>query len=132
MTHLHRYREIIGVLVKYGFVDVVHALHLTSYLAAGRRLISAIGGDVTPELSKPQRLRLAFEELGPAFIKFGQALSTRADLLAPEIVAELSLLQDSVPPLPSGEAERAIETAFGRSTSELFVEFDPTPLAAAS
>lgn len=132
MAHMRRYSEIVSVLVKYGFVDVVQALHLRSSLAAGRRLLSAFGRDDRPELSRPQRLRLACEELGPAFIKFGQALSTRTDLLPPDIVAELALLQDSVPPLGPGVAERAIEEAFGHSIGELFAHFDQEPLAAAS
>jgi len=131
--HLHRYREIVGVLVTYGFVDVVHALHLTPYLAASRRMFAFVGGrQVKPERSRAERLRLALEALGPTFIKFGQALSTHADLLPPDVIAELELLQDSVPPLPSGAAEHAIEEAFGHPLSDLFSEFDPKPLAAAS
>jgi ubiquinone biosynthesis protein len=133
ILHVRRYREIVGVLVTYGFVDVVQALHLTPYLAAGRRVLSAVGGhEAVPERSRAQRLRLALEALGSTFIKFGQALSTHADLLPPDVVAELSLLQDSVPPLAPGTAERAIEDAFGRPVRELFAQFNPTPIAAAS
>jgi ubiquinone biosynthesis protein len=133
ITHIGRYREIVGVLMAYGFVDVVQALHLTPYLAAGRRVLSVIRGrEVVPERSRAQRLRLALEALGPTFIKFGQALSTRADLLPPDVVAELSLLQDSVPPLAPGTAERAIEDACGRPVRELFAHFETTPIAAAS
>jgi ubiquinone biosynthesis protein len=130
---MRRYSEIVGVLVKYGFVDVVHALHLTSYVAAGRRLLSALGRDGLPALSRAQRLRLALEALGPTFIKFGQALSLRADLLPPDVVAELAHLQDSAPSLGPGVAERAIEQeAFGYPLHELFAEFESEPLAAAS
>lgn len=132
MAHFRRYRQIVGVAVKYGFVDVVHALHLTPYLAASRRVLSAAGRQIDPELTKPQRIRLACEALGPTFIKFGQALSTRADLLPPDLLAELARLQDSVPPLAPGEAEQAIEDAFGRRLSELFAEFRSEPIAAAS
>jgi ubiquinone biosynthesis protein len=131
--HLRRYREIVRVLVTYGFVDVVHALHLTAYLAAGRRMLAfAARREVTPERSRAQRLRLALEALGPTFIKFGQALSTHADLLPADVIAELALLQDSVPPLPPGVAERAIEEALGRPLKEVFAEFEAPPLAAAS
>lgn len=77
VTHLKRYREIIAVLVKYGFVDVVQALRLTPYLAAGRRVLSAVGREVSPDLARPQRLRLTCEELGPTFIKFGPSLGPR-------------------------------------------------------
>ncbi|MGB2714213.1 MAG: AarF/UbiB family protein [Vicinamibacterales bacterium] len=130
--HMRRYSEIVSVLVRFGFADVVHALHLTSYLAAGRRVLSALGHDGYTELSRPTRIRLAFEALGPTFIKFGQALSTRADLLPPDVIAELALLQDSVPPLAPGVAERSIEEALSRPIGELFAEFCPEPLAAAS
>lgn len=132
VAHMRRYSEIVGVLVKYGFVDVVHALHLTSYVAAGRRLLSVFGRDSSPELSRAERLRLAFEALGPTFIKFGQALSLRADLLSADVIAELGLLQDSAPALEPGGAERTIEEAFGYRIGELFADFDPSPLAAAS
>jgi ubiquinone biosynthesis protein len=133
LFHVGRYREIVGILVSYGFVDIVQALHLTPYVAAGRRVFSAVRGhEVVPERSRAQRLRLAFEALGPTFIKFGQALSMRADLLPRDVVEELSLLQDSVPPLAPGTAERAITEAFGRPIRELFAHFDPTPIAAAS
>ena len=131
-AHVRRYTEIAGILVRHGFVDVVEALHLRRYLAAGRRMLSVFGRAVQPDASRAVRLRLAFEELGPTFIKFGQALSTRSDLLPPEVVAELTLLQDNVPPLAGGVAERAIEAALGRSIDDLFLEFDPVPLAAAS
>ena len=132
MTHMRRYSEIVSVLVRYGFVDVVRALHLTPYLAAGRRVLTAAGRSGHPELSRPQRLRLASESLGPTFIKFGQALSTRADLMPPEVVEELALLQDSLPTLGPGVAEAAIEEAFARPVGELFAEFNPVPLATAS
>jgi len=132
VAHVRRYSEIVGVLVKYGFVDVVHALHLTSYLAAGRRLLAVLGRREPPELSRAQRLRLTFEALGPAFIKFGQALSTRSDLLPHDVIAELARLQDAVPPLAPGVAARAVEQAFGRPMGEVFADFSDEPIAAAS
>lgn len=132
VAHVRRYSEIVAVLVKYGFVDVVHALHLTSYLAAGRRILSALGHHSSAEQSRAQRLRLALEALGPTFIKFGQALSLRADLLPPDMIVELALLQDSAPALAPGIAESAIEQALGLPIREVFANFDPKPLAAAS
>jgi ubiquinone biosynthesis protein len=132
VAHVRRYGEIVGVLVRYGFSDVVRALHLSPYVAAGRRLLAALGRDGHDEVSRARRLRLALEELGPTFIKFGQALSTRADLLPPDVVAELAMLQDSVSALQPGAAERAIEEALGRTVDELFAEFSAEPLAAAS
>ncbi|HSK08062.1 MAG TPA: AarF/UbiB family protein [Vicinamibacterales bacterium] len=127
---LRRLREITTVLVKYGFLDVVARLGLTSTVGLGlrfrRRPQRALPG------SRAVRLRRALEELGPTFIKFGQALSTRADLLAPELIAELSLLQDAVPALAPGVAERAVEEALHAPVARVFAAFDPVPLAAAS
>jgi ubiquinone biosynthesis protein len=129
---MRRYGEIVSVLVKYGFVDVVEALHLRPYLAAARRVLSAMGHDGHPEPSRAIRLRLALEELGPTFVKFGQALSIRTDLLPADVVTELARLQDSVPPLQGGAAEKAIEEGLGCHIGDVFLEFDREPLAAAS
>ncbi len=130
VAHLRRYREIAAVLVTYGLADVARALHLTPYIAARRRF-SGRGAPI-PERTRAQRFRLACEALGPTFIKFGQALSTHGDVLPPDVVAELALLQDAVPPLASGVAERAVEEALGEPLSRLFAEFTTQPLAAAS
>jgi len=132
MAHMRRYRDIAAVLVKYGFVDVVHALRLAPSLAAGRRLRAVFGRETAPEPSRAERIRLALEALGPTFMKFGQALSLRADLLPADVVAEFSRLQDAAPALERGVAERTIERALDRPIGDLFAEFDPEPLAAAS
>jgi len=79
-----------------------------------------------------ERLRLALEELGPVFVKLGQALSTRPDVLPPDLALELAKLQDCVPPFPGSEAIRLIEAALGKPIDEVFDEFDPVPLASAS
>lgn len=126
---LRRVREITTVLVKYGFPDVVARLHLEPTVALGRRLRFTRR---EPWGSRAQRLRQALEELGPTFIKFGQALSTRADLLSPELVAELSKLQDSVPPLAAGVAETEVERELGVPLSQVFSRFSTEPVAAAS
>ncbi|MBY4678680.1 ubiquinone biosynthesis regulatory protein kinase UbiB [Marinobacterium arenosum] len=78
------------------------------------------------------RLRLALEELGPVFIKFGQMLSTRRDLLPDDIADELKKLQDRVPPFAGGEAQRLIEKALGQPVAQLFSSFDANPIASAS
>lgn len=85
-----------------------------------------------PKKTRGERLRLALEALGPIFIKFGQMLSTRRDLLPDDIIAELSKLQDQVPPFPSEQAIHIIETALGEPVSKLFAEFSSTPMASAS
>ena len=79
-----------------------------------------------------ERLRLAIEELGTVFIKFGQALSTRPDVIPPDIALELAKLQDQVPPFPTVVARQVVETALGKSIDELFARFDDAPLASAS
>ena len=93
---------------------------------AGRRLNKQFDSE------RGVRAREALQELGPVFIKFGQALSTRPDLLPDDIAAELSLLQDAVPPFPGEQARDQVEAALGKSVAELFAEFDVTPLASAS
>ncbi len=117
------------VLVKYGLDDVISEAHLLRplrflfILAPRRRDKSAPIGE---------RIRLALEELGPIFVKFGQALSTRRDLLPPDIADELAKLQDAVPPFPAEQAIAIIEDAYGQSVDEVFEEFQREPLAAAS
>lgn len=126
---LRRLREITTVLVRYGFQDVVARLRLPGSGTVGR--VRRRRRDELPA-TRALRLRRALETLGPTFVKFGQALSTRADLLGPELIAELSLLQDSVPPLPPGIAQAALESGLGRTVADLFADFDAVPIAAAS
>ncbi len=117
------------VLVKYGLDDLIKQTHLLRplrflfYLAPRRRDRSAPLGE---------RIRLALEELGPIFVKFGQAISTRRDLLPPDIADELAKLQDAVPPFPVAEAIAIIDAAYGKPVDEVFERFDTEPLAAAS
>ena len=117
------------VLVKYGLDDIITEMHLLRplrflfYLAPRRRDRSAPTGE---------RIRLALEELGPIFVKFGQAISTRRDLLPPDIADELAKLQDAVPPFPVEQAVAIIEGAYGESVDTVFELFDKEPLAAAS
>jgi ubiquinone biosynthesis protein len=85
-----------------------------------------------PDMSRGVRLRRALEELGPVFIKFGQMLSTRRDLLPPDIADELARLQDNVPPFPEQQSVAIIEQALGKPVGELFASFDSTPMASAS
>src|SRR5512143_1163597 len=92
---LRRLREITTVLVKYGFPDVVARLRLERTVAIGRRLMPWRRG-AAPDGSAAERFRQALEALGPTFIKFGQALSIRSDLLPADVVAELARLQDMV------------------------------------
>jgi len=130
---LRRLREIATVFVRYGFVDVIGRLHLAPSLALGRRLfLPWRRAGVAEPVGQARRLRLAFEELGPTFVKFGQALSLRSDVLSAELVTELARLQDAVPPLAEGVAEAEVERELGRPLRAVFEWFDPEPMAAAS
>ncbi|HAZ08577.1 MAG TPA: ABC transporter [Elusimicrobia bacterium] len=129
--HLNRYREVVSVLAKHGFGDLLHVLRLDSYLEAGLKslLLHPPEFDVA---TRPQRVRLALEELGPTFIKAGQHLSTRADLLPAEYLQELVRLQDDVPVFPGEEARRMVTEDLGGPLSRHFADFKTKALAAAS
>ena len=130
-AQLPRYHEIIRVLFKYGFADVLK-------LVALQQVMGIEGGELQTHdsglLSKPpeERLRLALEELGPTFIKFGQIMSSRRDLVNNEYYTELSKLQDKVPTFPGKEAKRIFAEQIGMSVGKAFSEFDEKPLAGAS
>jgi len=128
---LRRYRQILGILVRYGFGDVLGRIRV-SYRVHLRTRFPKKEAETLSGLSTPERLRLAFEELGPTFIKFGQILSCRPDLLPPEFIRQMSKLQDSVPPFPYTEAKAVIEAELGRPLSRLFRSMDDEPVAAAS
>ncbi len=127
-----RLLEIQRALVRHGLDDFVRATHLYRpfrflfYLSPWTWFQRSAG------TTRGERLRLALEELGPIFVKFGQALSTRRDLLPVDIADELALLQDRVPPFDSAVAVAIIEATYGRPLAEVFAEFDRAPLAAAS
>ncbi len=95
---------------------------LVRVITIGRRLDAPRG----------QRLRMALERLGPIFVKFGQVLSTRRDLLPPDVADELARLQDRVPPFPAAEARRLVEQAFGKPIESIFAQFEAEPVASAS
>ena len=129
MNRLFRGFFIVFIVLRYGLDELV----LTSFQKPGLRLlarITSIGRDL--RAPRGQRLREALERLGPIFVKFGQVLSTRRDLLPPDIADELALLQDRVPPFPSTVAVDIIERAFGKPLSEVFVDFTHQPVASAS
>ncbi len=130
--HLNRYRQILQVFFKYGFDELLDVLKIDQLVEFGRQKFSSSRRERVESLSGPQRLRLALEELGPTFIKFGQILSTRPDLVPLPFALELSRLQDQVPPFPYPEAAEAIREALGKGPEEIFSEFEEKPLAAAS
>jgi ubiquinone biosynthesis protein len=130
-AQLPRYSEIMRVLFKYGFADVLRLVFL-------QRVMGIEGSELathdTGILSKPpeERLRMAFEELGPTFIKFGQIMSSRRDLVNSEYSMELCKLQDSVPTFPGSEAKKIFAEEIGMSVAAAFKAFDEKPLAGAS
>ncbi|MCK5001776.1 MAG: ubiquinone biosynthesis regulatory protein kinase UbiB [Gammaproteobacteria bacterium] len=119
------------VLARHGLDDIIFATHL---LRPFRFLIYFLPWNWfrTDRAPRGERIRQALEDLGPVFIKFGQMLSTRRDLLADDIADELEMLQDAVPPFPNKIAKQIIEKSFGQSLEELFESFEADPLASAS
>ena len=120
---LKRYKDIAWLLVKYGRSDLLRGTQLE---VETRPAPAPDAADAAEELARD------LEKLGPTFIKVGQLLSTRADLLPPEYLAALSRLQDNVEPFPTSEAERIVSEELGARISKAFSSFDPQPLAAAS
>ena len=129
LRDLPRYRQILASLVRYGYRDVVTALHLDGLVRPFER--AALGDEVPPH-DRPMRLRLVCEDLGPTFVKLGQILSTRPDLLPEAYTTELAQLRDHVKPFPFAEAEAILAEEYGRPASEVFASIEAEPLASAS
>jgi hypothetical protein len=128
---LARLLEIQGVLMKHGLDEFVPRTHLSGRLRFAFAL-SRLAFRRRRSGSRGESLRLALQELGPIFVKFGQAVSTRRDLLPFDIAEELAKLQDRVPPFDGKVARRIIEGVYGKPVTEVFAEFDEQSLAAAS
>jgi ubiquinone biosynthesis protein len=129
---LRRYRHIMAVLMKYGFEDVAEALRAKFKIRLGERAVPMYVERAAKEHTRPVRLRMALEELGPTFIKLGQLLSTRPDLIPAEYISELEKLQDQAPPEKTELIIAEIEKELGGKIDTLFASFDPQPLAAGS
>ena len=126
--------EIAQVMVRHGFGYFLEA-HRLSDLLPGRSAddrIATAAAEYTAHSARGQHLREVLDELGPTFVKFGQLLSTRPDVVPPDIIVELRALQDDVRPFPFEQAERVIEEELGNTLERLFLDFEPTPVAAAS
>ncbi|MFZ1326487.1 MAG: ubiquinone biosynthesis regulatory protein kinase UbiB [Candidatus Contendobacter sp.] len=132
-AQLLRLLHINRVLVRHGLDDIILATHLFRPIGFVRHVLP---WNWTPRQSLQQsrgaRIRLALEDLGPIFVKFGQMLSTRRDLLPDDIALELAKLQDQVPPFPGEQARAIIERAYGQPLTTVFAEFNAQPLASAS
>lgn len=127
--HLKRYRQIANSLARHGFGHLLAQLKVSHLIPAGRRKQL---DDTVTHLSAAQRLRTLLEELGPTFVKFGQLLSTRPDLMPGDFLEELSRLQDNVPPFPLNEVQAIISAELKRPLPEVYASFETDPLAAAS
>ncbi|HOK05695.1 MAG TPA: AarF/UbiB family protein [Syntrophales bacterium] len=136
LTHTYknigRYRQILTVLFKYGYEGIIDRLNLGRYIEVGMRLVSRGPTEPIEILNNYERLRMAFEELGPTFVKMGQILSTRPDLIPIDLAQELSKLQDNVPPFPFDDARRIIEEELRQPLEDVYARFDEEPIAAAS
>jgi ubiquinone biosynthesis protein len=121
----------LGILVKFGFREFFEDAKLDLLLERGQRVFSRKPAAVVHTESRPARLRMAIEELGPTFIKLGQILSTRPDILPPEYIEELQKLQDDVPSVPWPEIKAQLTEDLG-DLDEIFESIDEVPMAAAS
>lgn len=129
---LGRLHDISSVLVRFGFGDMVRRLGMGQALEKAGRALHWKQAEELAQLEPPQRIRRALEELGPTFVKLGQMLATRPDLLPPDLIEELEKLQDAVPPIPFEELRPQLEEDLSGSPESVFAEFDTEPLAAAS
>ncbi len=132
MRDLPRIREIIGVLARHGFGDLVRRLNVQRTFERAGESLDLPEEEVRNEQDAPVRARRALEELGPTFIKLGQVMATRVDVFPPDWIAEFEKLQSNVPATPFAELEAELERVWGRPPREMFVELDETPIGSAS
>lgn len=132
LRNLGRTREIAAVLLNHGFGDLLVRLRIQGLWQRTCRWFSRRPYQIVPELTVYERVRLVLEALGPTFIKFGQVMSTRPDLIPAAMICELQKLQEGVPPFPSREAILYVERELGMPVHEAFARFEVEPLAAGS
>ncbi len=131
MNAVLRATRIGRVLIRYRLDDLLDDTPAERWLKLARPFVPRASREIALQ-PRGMRLRLALQELGPIFVKFGQILSTRRDLMPPDIAIELSLLQDRVAPFDGETARRIVEASLGQDIREAFEHFDTTPLASAS
>ena len=129
--HLRRYRQIARILTRYGFGHVLMQLGVGRVIAPGVQKLRFSTAEIL-RATPAERVRMAVEELGPTFIKLGQILSTRADIIPPDLIHELEKLQDTIPPTPFPLIQAEVELELKRPLQEVFASFDPVPVASAS
>jgi ubiquinone biosynthesis protein len=129
---LHRLHEIASVLIRYGGGDFVRMLGMANVLERAGRILHWQTTSEISRLDAPVRIRMALEELGPTFIKFGQLLATRVDMFPPSWIREFEKMHQRVPPSDHQMVRDQLQKAWDRLPEEIFKEFDPEPIAAAS
>jgi len=130
--NVRRYHTVIRVLARHGFVGFLEETGLDRLVEHGFRFFGRSHRPDAPDVSTAERVRRVMEDLGPTFVKLGQILSTRRDLIPDDWAEEFSRLQDAVPPVPFSRIRERLDEAFGKSFDELFAEVDEKPLAAGS
>ncbi len=121
-----RLRIIVGIFAKHGFHNIAERIKL------GKFLLERLSGPEVDRFSAPQRMRIAFEELGPTFVKLGQLLATRPDLVPDEYTVEFATLHDRVQPLPFSTVQEILKQEYGNRFDQIFESVDPEPLGSAS
>lgn len=129
---IRRYNQILRILFKYGFDDLVSYMEEQKRFGWLRKMIPKSFRRAAKHYTKYEKIRLACEELGPTFVKFGQILSNRPDLIPLDLIVQFEKLQDNVPPLPGQIAKTVVETELKKSTDDLFAWFELEPFASAS
>lgn len=132
LRNLRRTREILSIIWKYGFEELIFETPLRNLVSERRRSRWTREDRPVMEFSRWERIRMAAEELGPTFIKFAQVLSNRGDLLPDDLISEFEKLQSHVPPFDTAVAKQIIEREFGKPLSDLFTEFVDKPIGSAS
>jgi len=127
-----RVQEILNIFIKHGFGQIIDQLNLGKFIAIKRRFHKFGRWTTQPTLSVSERLRMAFEELGPTFIKLGQLLASRPDIIGSENIKEFKKLQDKVPPFSIDDVNKTIEKELGLTPDKIFKSFNPIPIGSAS
>ena len=129
---LGRLQEIAGVLIRYGFGDMVRRLGMSAALERTGRMLHWDDPEAMAHMAPPERVRCALQDLGPTFVKLGQVMATRVDLLTPEWTTELGKLQNAVPALPFAQVRPQLVEDLGADPEAVFERLEEAPLAAAS
>ncbi|MCB9235931.1 MAG: AarF/ABC1/UbiB kinase family protein [Bacteroidia bacterium] len=132
IKNIRRIREIISILLKYGFEDLVTSTSLRRFVSSKKQITWTRKDKPIFEYTRWERIRMAAEELGPTFVKLAQVLSNRPDMLPSELISELELLQNKVEPFDVEEAKAIIEDELGKKISEVFDYFEDKPIGSAS